>query len=469
MFLSSYLLFSPKTSEIIKIFSSTTGREYLQEALDDLTVIKEYVSEYKQNNPSVIHRNINNQEVMDIAYSYFMFKKTGLCERYVYAEDNEDGFVFNRSEPPFNQKTIYESYKDLDSADFMVEEEFDLFVKDWIRNSVTLFPIDKLYALGYDNNNGKFGFYKPVIYKDKGKIVYSVKEKTVQLLMALLKYADSIDLFADFEITFLDNAIKSLSTTLSIPKNSHIIFGMSYNRLNRQTSRKKTGKNELHDTRLDTTSQTLKNTQDKSLEILLRTDPKQDEYLKRVYADCKVILDARHDNLSSKEFPSNASEFVEEYTSWLIESCGVEADINGTIDTNHKVIKFIEGMFNMISNPNDIKSVNNSIRGIVSLYSMLMSIDDVVLNETLGLSFTQQEYTDSATELYDVFGIPFLSSGVAFDILYSMKNNIGITSEVNTMNEPSEDLVNFAFITARTADSINYRKSTLAGIRGGAL
>lgn len=464
MFLSSYLLLSSQqASDIIKIFSSTTGREYLKDALDDLTIIKEYASEYSKPDTTALKRTINTQEVMDIAYSYVVFQQTGECGRYTYTSDNEYGFEFTRKSLPFNQQTIFEAHKNLDAADFMVEEPFSSFVKDWIRNSKTLFPVNVLYALGYNNATNKFGFAKPVIYNDKGKgPVRNVSDKTLELLFALLDYANSIDMNANTEITYVDNAIKSLMTTLSIPKNSHIIFGMSYNRLNKQTSKTKSSKNSTHTETFDTTAQTLKKTQDKALKPLTETDPRQDEYLRRIYADCKVILNARKTNLDDMEFPATPEAFVKINADWLINTLGVEVGLDGEPALNHPIVKFINGMYDKIADPSTVKNIYNSMVNLVNLFAMINGLTCEVINETLGLSFTQKDYTNSAIELYDVFGIPFLSCGVAFDILYSMKNNIGISSESDTVTKPSANLVKFAFVTARTSDSMSYRKNILS-------
>lgn len=456
MLVSTYLLFS-KPSDVIKVFSSNTGREYLKDALDDLKLIKEYANEYLNKSSKSIRFGINTKEVMDIAYSYHYYTTTGKCQRCDYVGDTEE-FTYNKSMLPFNQKTISEALQDIDSADFMVEPEFDSFVKDWLRESKTIRPINKLYALGYDNA-GNFGFYKPIIDMSKG--INLVNPKTLDLLMSLLKYANSVDLNSDTAITVIDNAIIALMNVLGAPLNSNIVFGVSYNKLNNKTTKMAFGNTPKSAVKLDVTEQALKDTQDKFVGNLVSYDSRYDEYLNKLYADCSTIFNARYDNIAERELPMNSTEFIEFYEDWLIENCNAEVDYNGDIVRNSSLIQFINKVYERITEIKNLKNVFNSVLGFIKLYSILSFLTPDSINSTLGLNFSREDYLLTASELYEFFCIPFMSCSVDFDILYGMQNNINISSENNSLEPPSSELVKFAFLTARTADSVSYRRKQL--------
>lgn len=437
MILSSYLLLTDRMEPILDAFTSTYGRSIVDEALDDLCVLQDYVAHEKE----LIKYDLNVDEISDIAYSYYKYKQTGVCERHVYAspeedvdrfgnssENKSDGYKYTKFEP-FNMQSVWQCLMSGDT-DFPVEAEFNTFAKEWVRTSMTLRRTRSIKVLGYDSNQN-FGYVKTVSPND-------VNPKTLELFLKLLNYAKEQDPFEGTG-TRVDYTLKRVQEFLATPNETKIIFDTTYNRLNNLRASDDDCNTGYQNMLYDKESQVI--------DDLGHSQANYKQQLEHVLHDCKVIFDARFKNTAlNKELYRTAEDFI----------ANIPEDVSlryGAI--TNEAIEFIHKLYKLKGNAPT--SMPQSTLAILELYLTLQEFTLDMINLKLGLNFDVEDYVDASKELYQIFGIPFYFGDAGADLSLTISNGYGIAEEEDKFDKPQPQLIEFAYICARSVQSKSAR------------
>lgn len=433
MVLSSYLLLSDKIDPILDAFTSTYGRTIIDEALDDLCILQDYVTHSKE----LLRYDLNVAEISDIAYSYFKYKQTGVCKKHIYAspeeavdrfgnpsENSSDGYRYTKFEP-FNQQSVWQTLQS-DETDFPVEDEFNKFAKEWVKTSSTLRKIRSIKALGYDVEQN-FGYVKTVNPND-------LNPKTLELFLKLMRYSEMSDPFEGVN-TRVGYTLKAVQEFLSTPKETKIIFDSTYNRLNQKRTNDESGDLYFQNMLYDREAQVIKE--------LGRSQANLKQQLEHILHDCKVIFDARFKNtVSNKETYRTAKDFID----------NIPEDITvryGAISNETK--QFISNLYQLESKA-PIEMPQSTL-AILELYLIFREFTVDMVNMRLDLNFSAEDYATASKELYQVFGIPFYFGDAGADLSLTVVNGYGIAEEEDKFDKPQPQLVEFAYICARSAQS----------------
>lgn len=439
MQLSAYLLLLDNPKEVIELFTSKHGRCLIENALDELVILQDYC----KNINNVIKKSLNNEEVFDIAYSYHCYKKTGKCEKHIYASpssqfdrfgnpsENYNGdYTFIARSEVFGQKAIYQSsiaLKNGETVAFPVEAEFNSFAIDWIKNSKTLFNVSVATALGFDND-GNFGYYSKADLK-------TLKPVTIRLLRSLLDYA-SAPSSVDINVNRVSYLIKSITEIIGLPIKSKMVFNTTYNNLNKMKSDDPTGikKSQYLRLKYEQIMSNLGNEQILSSQAV------------KIKEDCKVIFSARTNNTDSKNIGNDIMGFVHRA---VPESTRVD---------------YVDRFLSSLRNSMPVEIFNNAANSTVSavkLFCKVNMLNNYIVNLKLELEpeISDKELSEASDELYKVFGIPFMSKAPIQDLLMELSNNYIITEEEYRLNKPTEALINFAHMMSYSLDSKIFRQS----------
>lgn len=432
MILSSYALLSEKCTSILGAFTSAYGKRLLSEALDDLSVIQDYA-----NHRNELYRyDLDIDEIADIAYSYHVFKQTGQLAKCIYAAPgqaetrfgepsaNVDGeYTYSKFEP-FNMQSVWQ-FIHTGEGDFPVEEEFNIFAKEWLTSSRTLKKIRTIKALGYDDK-GNFGYNKELYPKD-------INPKTLEVLERLLQFAAAPDPFegTNTRVGYTLNAVQEF---LSTPEDTKIIFDSTYNRLNQRRVNEETGNDGLQALLYDRLNTVIRD--------LGRSQANLTQQLEHIFHDSKVILDARFKNVASnKESFKTVDGFL----------ANIPEDITlryGKLSNEAEA--FIAQVYQL---GKSAASMPKSTLAILELYLILQQYNYEMVNMLLGVELSIADYVEVSKELYHFFGIPFYYGDAESDLAMLISNGYGIAEEEDKFDKPQPQLVDFACIVARSAQS----------------
>lgn len=443
MILSSYLLFADKLETILDVFTSSYGRRMVDDALDDLCVLQDYAS----NRQNIFKYTLNVDEISDIAYSYYKYKQTGVCAHHIYAPPEQE---LNRFGDPsenfsgnyrytkfdkFNMQNVWQ-ISQMGEGEFPVEEEFNDFAKQWVKNSTTLRNIRSIQALGY-NTEHEFGYYKNVSPSD-------VNPKTLLLLQKLLNFVSKPDLF-ESSTTRVEYTIKAVQEFLAIPKETRVIFDYTYNRLNHKPSKDDVNYN-YQGVLYDKMVQVLRE--------LGSSKANLNHQLAHILHDCNVIFSARFkNNTSNKETYKSAESFLENIPKDVINRYG---------ELSNEAKEFVRALYR--SSGKAAVDMPRSTLAILELYLIFQQFSVEVVNMLLELDFTSEDYMLASKELYKVFSIPFYFGDSTADLTMTILNGYGLSEEEDKFDKPQPQLIEFAYIAARSALSKAMRLS-IGGVR----
>ncbi len=433
MVLSSYLLLSDKSDPILDAFTSTYGRQIIDEALDDLCILQDYVSNSKE----LFKYDLDVDEIADIAYSYYKYKQTGQCEKHIYAapgqnvnrfgepsENITDGYQYTKFEP-FNMQSVWQ-LSQTGEGDFPVESDFNTFAKDWVKNSTTLRKIRSIKALGYDAE-GNFGYNKTINPND-------IHPKTLELFEKVLKFSAKADPFEGLS-SRVGYTLKAVQEFLATPEETKVIFDSTYNRLNQRRVNEETGNDSLQNILYDRMTQAIKD--------LGRSKANLRQQLEHILHDCKVIFDARFKNVASnKEIYKTSESFIANIPEDITIRYG---------ELSNEAQAFIARLYEIADK--SATAMPRSTLAILELYLILQQFDVDMINMLLDTNLTKEEYAVASEELYHHFSIPFYFGDAESDLAMMITNGYGIAEEEDKFDKPQPQLVEFAYIAARSAQS----------------
>lgn len=433
MVLSSYLLFSNKVEPYLKTFTSTLGRQILNEALDDLYIIQYYADNINK----VFSYDLNDEEIYDMAYSFHVFEKTGKCIKCSYNNRSNDPPEYSGGEfeytkfHPFNKKSVWQVAMDTTgSSDFPVATEFNAFAKEWIYNSETLKKIRQINVLGYDAE-GNFGLNKTIRPGHD-----DITDTTIRVFENLLKYAASPDIYEGTH-TRVGYVIAEVQKKLSVPEDTKIVFGSTYNRLNQNRENAESTQAVLY----DKWKQIMEDIPTSVFPALQRQ--------KAIYDDCRIIFDARFKNIAfNSELYKDSESFRQNLPESFIVSHG---------EPDAEVTQLITDLYDMAKKSAIV--MPRSTMAVLELHYLLQEVDlflndkSSVTDNPLSIVESSEEFILVSKQLYDYFSIPFYFGDAKSDLMMLIKNSYGIAEEEDRFDKPQEDLVLFACVLARSVQS----------------
>ena len=452
--------------------NSTLGKQCVLELRDQLSVFQEYLRFNGEN--KIFVRKLNLPEIMDIAYSYHMFQKTGDLVKLVYAEP--DSSITRFGEPnlnkeytyskmsPFAINTVgpymYSDVSDRKTLDFAVEPEFNVWAKEWLNNSPTLFSITSIKALGYDDN-GEFGLFTEIPVSELPKHLPEVLE-------AFLKFGAEKDMSTE-NSTKVDTRIEICNDILNSGRSSGIVYNRVYNQINYLRTPER---------------DPLLNLYQRVMKPLISepTDLRRKEMYQRILGDSGYIFKAKRSNLEDS-LDLKQSNFKSIFESLTTEE---ERDSIGMRKTNvsdsSRIDVILTGMGDLVRRGNLAQVTKDLPKSLVLDTKLWYIVDSLsyddgadfnlpnvqlgteILNNTLsryGLKYqlTRDDYREITYYLYSKFGIVFTSHLDSKLFYQKLSDGLGLAQEETNTKAPTTALENFAHIITRSAHSYVRRRA----------